>query len=178
MKARVSLVLLLLALAVLVAGNQALTRAQGAAKSDHVMLLPNQLQWAPRPDAPPGAMFAVLSGNPRTEGSMFVMRIKTPDGFKVPPHWHPKRERLTVLQGTLRLGMGKKFDEAALHDLPAGSYAEMPAQTPHFGMSRGETVIQLTAVGPWKIVYVNPADDPTKKPRPAAGPSGAAPMAR
>jgi hypothetical protein len=153
-------------------------RAQSAAKPAHVMITPAAIKWGPLPDAPPGAMLAVLSGDPGKAGSAYVMRIKTPDGYKIPPHWHPKPERITVIQGVLGLAMGRKYDENALRDFPAGSYAEMPARAPHFGFSRGETVVQVHGVGPFQIVYVNPADKPSNQPRPAAGPSGAAPMAR
>ena len=40
----------------------------------------------------------------------------------------------------------------------------MPAGAPMFGFTKEETVIQLHGVGPWGISYVNPADDPRKKP--------------
>jgi quercetin dioxygenase-like cupin family protein len=33
-----------------------------------------------------------------------------PDGFKVAPHTHPNRENVTVLAGTLKVGMGDQFD--------------------------------------------------------------------
>jgi hypothetical protein len=59
--------------------------------------------------------------------------------------------------------MGNKFDESALKALPAGSYASVPAQHNHYAMTRGETELQITAMGPFKVIYVNPADDPSKK---------------
>jgi len=170
MRTRSRSVPLVLALAASVAAGALIARARGTgAKSGHVMLMPDQLEWGPLPGAPPGAQLAVLAGDPMAEGSAFVMRIKTPDGFRIPPHWHPKRERITVLQGTLRLTAGKKFDEAALHDLPAGAYAEMPPRTPHFGASRGETIIQVNGVGKWKIVYVNAEDAKAYQGKPAQG---------
>jgi hypothetical protein len=36
-----------------------------------------------------------------------------PDGYRVPPHTHPKTERVTVISGTFNIGMGDKFDEKA-----------------------------------------------------------------
>jgi hypothetical protein len=65
--------------------------------------------------------------------------------------------------GTIRLGMGEKFDQAKLRDLPAGSYALLPKGKPHFNLCQGETIIQLHGVGPYDINYVNPADDPSRK---------------
>jgi hypothetical protein len=59
---------------------------------------------------PKGAKMILLEGDPAKDGP-FVMRVKMPDGFKIMPHTHPKDERVTVLAGTLYLGMGAKFDE-------------------------------------------------------------------
>jgi hypothetical protein len=30
----------------------------------------------------------------------------------------------------------------------------------HFAWAKGETVVQLHGIGPWKIQYVNPAAEP------------------
>jgi hypothetical protein len=30
----------------------------------------------------------------------------------------------------------------------------------HYAMTKGETVLQIHAMGPWQLYYVNPADDP------------------
>jgi len=47
--------------------------------------------------------------------------------------------------------------------LPAGSFASVSAHHNHYGVAKGETVVQVSAMGPFKLVYVNPADDPSKK---------------
>jgi len=60
------------------------------------------------PSLPKGAMVAALEGDPGKAGP-FVLRVKMPDGYRVPPHTHPKTERITVISGTLYLGMGEKF---------------------------------------------------------------------
>src|SRR5262249_34856506 len=75
---------------------------------------------------PSGAEIAVLEGDPTKEGP-FTMRIKLPDGYRIPPHTHPKTERLTVISGAFRLGMGDRFDERALRTLHAGTYGYWPA---------------------------------------------------
>ena len=135
---------------------------ESATKPAHVMLTADAVQWGPFPAGGPGAQLAVLSGDPG-KGGPFVIRIKTPDGFRIPPHWHPTDENITVVSGTLALGMGEKFDEASTHDLPAGSFATMPKKMRHFALSRGETVVQVHGTGPFKVIYVNSADDPLKK---------------
>jgi hypothetical protein len=113
------------------------------------------------PSLPKGAKFAVLEGDPAKEGP-FVMRLKFPDGYRIPPHTHPKAERLTVLSGSFNIGMGDKFDLAKGKPMPAGTFGTWMAGMKHFVWVKGETVVQLHGNGPWAIEYVNPADDPRK----------------
>jgi len=132
-------------------------------KDGHVILMPNKLQWKSNPNLPAGAKAAVLSGNPTKAGSLFAIRIKVPDGFKIPPHWHPSDENVTVIQGTLLIGTGEKFDAGKLKSVPTGGFMRMPKQMRHFGMAKGELIVQVHGVGPFAINYVNPEDDPRKK---------------
>jgi len=105
---------------------------------------------------------AVLEGDPDKEGP-FVFRLKLPDGYRVPPHTHPKVERITVLAGTFNVGMGDKFDEKATKPMTAGTYGYWPEGMKHFVWAKGETILQYHGAGPWTIQYVNPDDDPRKK---------------
>lgn len=129
-----------------------------------VLYQPAEIQWRPAENLPPGAMVAVLEGDPAKEG-YFTMRIKMPDGYRVPPHWHSQQERVTVLSGTLNLGAGDTFNASATKPLPAGTYSSMPPRMTHFAWMSGETVLQLSTMGPWTVTYVNPADDPRAKGR-------------
>ncbi len=121
------------------------------------------LKWKDGPPSlPPGAQIAILEGNPAKPGP-FVFRVKVPDGYKIPPHTHPKSERVTVISGTFNLGMGDKFDATKTEALPAGTYGTWPAGMKHFVWVKGETVVQFHGDGPWVIEYLNPADDPRTK---------------
>jgi quercetin dioxygenase-like cupin family protein len=91
------------------------------------------------------------------------MLLRLPDGYRIPPHYHPAIEHETVLEGTFQVGMGDKFDPAALKALPAGTFPALSPGVHHFAQAKGKTVIQLHGVGPWKLVYVNPADDPQQR---------------
>ncbi len=123
---------------------------------------PKEVKWADAPPVlPPGAKAAVLEGNPGKEGP-FVLRVRMPDGYRIPPHTHPKPERVTVLSGTFYIGMGDKFDPEKGRAMPAGSFGTWPAGMKHFVWAKGETVIQLHGTGPWSLTYVNPEDDPRK----------------
>jgi hypothetical protein len=123
---------------------------------------PDGLAWKDGPPSlPPGAKIAVLEGDPARPGP-FVFRVKVPDGYRIPPHTHPKPERVTVVSGTFHLGMGDRFDPSKGEALPAGTYGTWPAGMKHYVWVKGETVVQFHGDGPWMIEYVNPADDPRK----------------
>jgi quercetin dioxygenase-like cupin family protein len=128
----------------------------------HRIYTPDQIDWKPGPPSLPGVRIAILDGDPAKEGP-FAMRLHFPAGTRIMPHWHPKTERVTVLSGTLRLGFGEKFDAAATHALPAGTYGYWTPGIRHFAFAEGETILQLNGIGPWEIIYVNPADDPRKR---------------
>jgi quercetin dioxygenase-like cupin family protein len=128
--------------------------------SDMRFYPPTSVEWKPGPAAiPAGAKMAVLEGDPTKEGP-FVVRFQFPDGYHIPPHTHPKTERVTVLSGNLYLATGETLDRDSARKLPAGSFGYWPAGMKHAAWSEGETVIQLHGIGPWQINYVNPADDP------------------
>jgi quercetin dioxygenase-like cupin family protein len=130
----------------------------------HVMLSAGEVAWGPGPPSlPPGAQLALVEGDPTKAGSTYTLRAKMPDGYRVPPHRHPVTENVTVLEGSLYVGMGDKFDESVGRELTVGSFASMPKGVRHFAWAKGETVIQVHGVGPFEVVYVNPADDPRKK---------------
>ncbi len=146
--------------AVLFAAQATSPPAAGAAT--HVMFQPADIKWGPAPSLPAGAQLAVLDGDPSKDGP-FSIRAKFPDGYMVPPHWHPTDENVVVLQGVISLGMGEKADPAAALAFPVGSFAKLPAKAPHFAMAKGETIIQIYGQGPFVLNYVNPSDDPLKK---------------
>jgi quercetin dioxygenase-like cupin family protein len=134
--------------------------AEEAQSADMRLYPPTSVEWKAGPTAlPPGAKMAVLEGDPTKEGP-FVVRFQFPEGYHIPPHTHPKTERVTVISGALYLATGEALDRGSAKELPAGSFGYWPAGMKHTAWSGGETVIQLHGVGPWQITYVNPADDP------------------
>lgn len=108
---------------------------------------------------PPGAQFAVLVGDPAKEGP-FVMRLKFPAGYTIPPHRHPKEEHVTVISGGFGMAMGEKYDPkgAAVH--APGTFIQIPTGEAHFAWTKDETIVQINAMGPFGIEYVDPKDDP------------------
>jgi hypothetical protein len=118
-------------------------------------------QSAP-PTLPKGASVAVLHGDPGKDGP-FTIRLRTPAGYMVPPHYHSRAESLTVLRGALHIGMGDTFDRKSAHALAAGGFHQLPARAHHYAFSDRASEIQISGEGPFDIVYLNPADDPSQK---------------
>lgn len=140
--------------------------AQGLPQADAshaIVALPDKITWGPGPASlPAGAKAALLEGNP-AEAGPFTLRVSLPDSYRIPPHSHPRVEHVTVMKGTLKVGMGDRFDSSAMTALPTGTFAAIQPGTTHFVEAQGETILQLHGVGPWELTYVNPADDPRKK---------------
>jgi quercetin dioxygenase-like cupin family protein len=125
---------------------------------------PDQIKFGPVPPVlAPGAQLAVLEGDPMGSSGDFTIRLKMPDGYRIPPHWHPKRENVTVISGSFKLGMGDTFDPARMNTLPVGSFGYLDPDMHHYGMAVGETVVQVHGSAPFQINYVNPSDDPSMK---------------
>ena len=52
------------------------------------------------------------------------------------------------------------FDTKGLTTLPAGGFVTAKATMAHFAVAKGETVVQVHALGPFALTYVNVADMP------------------
>lgn len=147
------------------ASGVAVAAAAADAIPSHTVVPPNAIKWLNFPLGGRGVKAAVIAGDPDKPGP-FVLRIKSPAGTKVPPHWHPGDEHLTILSGTFAVGMGDVYDAKALKPLPPGSYALLPRDMRHFAQSKTATVVQVHGMGPFQINFVNPADDPRTKAAP------------
>jgi hypothetical protein len=124
---------------------------------------PDSISWgAAPPIVRPGAQFAVLEGDPTASTGDYTIRLKMPDGFLIAPHWHPKRENVTVISGTFKVGMGDQFDPNKMNPFIAGSFAFLDTNMHHYAMASGETIVQVHGQSPLQFNYVNPDDDPGK----------------
>ena len=146
------------AAALVFAAGEAQSTATSA--TEHRVTKPSDLKWG---EAPPGlpasAKVAALNGDP-TQAGPFTVRLKAPADYKVMPHTHPTDERLTVISGSFRIGMGERFDETKMQEMGPGSYIVLPSGMAHFAKSAKESIVQIDSEGPFQINYVNPADDP------------------
>lgn len=134
-----------------------------AQESKFIKVTPNEVQWNPAPPfLPKGAQLAVIKGDPGQQGS-FTIRLKFPPNYKIPAHKHPSFEHITVISGTLHIGMGEHLEHTNGAALSPGSFAYCPEGKHHFAWTtEDETVVQIQSQGPFGIQYFNPADDPRK----------------
>lgn len=120
------------------------------------------MKWVKAPAwLPPGAQLAVMTGDVGKPGAL-AFRLKLPAGYQLKPQSSPALDRLTVLSGTFNFGSGGKFDKASTIPLGTG-YEHWLDESPYYGWTTEETVIQIEGAGPWAVSYVNAGDDPRKK---------------
>ena len=105
------------------------------------------------PSMPKGTKIAILEGSPAKEG-LFTIRLRVPKGSVIAPHVHPRQERVTVLEGKVRVGFGTKTTNGG-KTFTAGGFYVNPPNEPHFVVFEEESVLQLTCEGPWVLEYVN-----------------------
>ena len=139
------------------------TNPAAAVAKSPIMVRAEEMKWEECSAAiPHGPKCATLEGDRTVANVPFTYRLKIPDGYRIPAHSHPADAHLTVIAGTLNIGFGDKLDVNATKPMPAGSFIVIPRGVRHFYWTRGETIVQSQAIGPWGVTYVNPADDPRK----------------
>ena len=118
------------------------------------------LNWGPAPPSlPKGAKIAVVSGNPAQPGP-FVIRLRFPPAYAVPPHSHPADEHVTVLEGVVSMGMGSMADRDRMKVISKGRSIIAPANMAHFASTTQGATLQISSRGPFQVTYVNREDDP------------------
>src|SRR5678815_39462 len=131
------------------AGDAAKKKAPG--KGEAISIAAGEVKWGDAPpDLPKGAQLAVLHGDP-SKKAVFTVRLRMPDGYKIPPHWHTNDEQLTILSGTFLLSMGDSFDAATAHSLSTGAFHFLPGKMHHAAATKGETIVEIHGVGPFDI---------------------------
>ena len=132
-----------------------------SAGSGHSMVKASDTKWGEAPASlPKGAQAVVLYGDPKVAGP-FAIRIKAPPGFKVPRHWHPSDEQVTIISGDFTLSMG---EAGSAHDgtFGPGDFVSLPSKMQHEATTKTGVVVQVNSTGPFEINYVDPKDDPRK----------------
>lgn len=150
-------------------------KSSAAAKPAPMVVAPGSEMWG---DIPAAALVgtpsvemggtlkvAVIQGDPMTAGRSYTLRLSCTDGLKIAPHWHPTTENVTVVKGAAAVGMGSKWDDAALKDVPTGGFFSAGPQMRHFAQCKGDSVLQVHGIGPFVVNFVGPDDsEAAKKP--------------
>jgi hypothetical protein len=170
----VSLLLTVVGMAQTPSATQTGMGKKGAGSVHGAVVLPGSEQWT---DIPAAALvgtpsvemggtvkIAVLQGDPAAAGRPYTLRLSCTDGTKIAPHWHPTTENVTVIKGMFLLGMGAKWNDAAMKEIPVGGFASAPAQMRHYAQCKGDGVLQVNGIAPFVVNFVGPDDPgPAKK---------------
>lgn len=121
---------------------------------------PDAMEWMDAPPIlPPGAAMAVIQGDPASEGD-YTLRLRVPAGYEFRPHTHPTVENVTIVSGSLHVGMGETMDKEGGTTLATGGFASIPAEAPHYAWATEPVEVQVHGMGPFVLTYVNPDDAP------------------
>ena len=96
---------------------------------------------------------AVLEGNPKGN-DLFTVRFKVGGDFIMPPHTHPKDERVTILQGKAYVAFGKDATKQDAKAFGPGDYYVNARNAIHTVWADPETIIQITGIGPWEAHFI------------------------
>jgi quercetin dioxygenase-like cupin family protein len=117
------------------------------------------LHWQVPDVLPPGALIAIVKGDPTGPGES-TLQLSMPNGYRIPPHFHPSYEHVEVREGTLLVGMGDRLDPKRTKPLAIGDSATAPAGMHHFSIAKGRTVLSVRFMGPYTITYIRAEDAP------------------
>lgn len=142
------------------------TAAAQEASREPIQLNDDNLEWSDGPPSiPDGSKFVLLEGDPKV-AEFFTMRVFLPPKYVIPMHAHDGDERVTVLEGSVEIGIGETMESAFISRFHEDGYYMTPPPLRHFVRAGPEgCVLQLIGIGPWTIHYVDPKDDP----RPSTG---------
>ena len=113
------------------------------------------IAWQPCPPGlPEGCEIAILEGHPK-QADLFTVRFRLSEKFEMRPHTHPKDERVTILDGQVRVAFGEdaRRQDAALFN--AGDYYVNSRDAVHSVWIDKPAIIQITGIGPWQANFVS-----------------------
>ena len=120
------------------------------------------IKFVPNPNGA-GPALAVVWGDPKVPGRMYVIRARFSPGTFSRPHFHPEDRYITVLKGTWWVGSGPKFDKNATTAVPAGSAVVHHAKQIHWdGAKDEEVIVQIIGIGPGTTTRVDETGQPLK----------------
>jgi quercetin dioxygenase-like cupin family protein len=139
-------------------------------QSGEIRLAPSEVTWPAGASSlvgtsgAPGIQTVTLKGDP-TKAGVYALLLRVGPNTTIQAHSHPDDRVATVVSGTWYFGYGRSIDEKNLKALPPGSFYTEPPSENHFAMTKAEgVVLQITGYGPTGTTYVDPQNDPARKP--------------
>lgn len=125
--------------------------AEGATQ---LVMRDDQLAWLPCPPTlPADCEMTVLEGDPKRE-MLFTVRFRVRESLEMKPHWHPRNERVTILEGKVGVGFGDTVDRDRVTWFGPGDYYVNAMHAHHFVLTDGPAELQITGIGPWKVNFL------------------------
>jgi hypothetical protein len=124
---------------------------------------PADFHWKPKEALPPGAVAAVLRGDPARGDYDFVGKF--PAHYTVPMHFHTNDAVVVMLEGTMVIGRKGRPDIAIREH---GLFV-LPAKAAYTAHCEAACTFLVHGARPFDIIYVDAKDDPRRAPpaRPA-----------
>lgn len=114
----------------------------------------DDVPWGPcAPTLPSGCEMAVLEGSPQS-ADLFTVRFRLSEEFVMPPHSHPKDERVTVLRGKMFVAFGVDATRQNAKQFGPGDYYVNARGAVHTVWSEAHSIIQITGIGPWEAHFI------------------------
>lgn len=114
---------------------------------------PDLLSWAET--VYPGTQITNVFGNPKEPGKMYAIRFRLPANYVVKPHTHSQDEYMTVISGSLNVGIGSIVNKDETTYLPLGGAVGIPGGVPHYAWTTEEMIMQVHAMGPRDTTFCN-----------------------
>lgn len=138
--------------------QSSVTEAGFPAGQSQIALRADEIAWVPCPPTLPSECeMAVIEGDPKQE-MLFTVRFRTGSQFEMRPHWHPRNERVTILEGKIGVGFGDAIDRENVTWFVPGDYYVNAKEAHHFVLADGPAVLQITGIGPWKAHFLDAAE--------------------
>lgn len=115
----------------------------------------NEIQWNPcPPHLPDGCEVAVLEGDPKSP-DLFSVRFRVSKGFLMPPHTHPRDERVTVIEGKVAVAFGEDGTRENAKVFGPGDYYVNSRGAVHTVWADTTSILQITGIGPWVVDFID-----------------------
>jgi quercetin dioxygenase-like cupin family protein len=108
----------------------------------------------------PGIAQAVLQGDPKVPGQMYIVRNRFSAGTFSAPHYQETRY-IQVIKGTWWVGSGTDWDKSKTTPVPAGGFVVHHPNKIHWdGAKDEEVIVQIWGIGPGTTVRVDESGKP------------------